>query len=69
VGWNLSIVLICISFITREDEHFLMYLLAICNFSFENSLFNSCAHFFSGMLILWELSFFFFFLFPCKLWI
>jgi hypothetical protein len=23
-----------------------MYLLSICTFSFENSLFNSCAHFF-----------------------
>jgi hypothetical protein len=34
-----------------------MYLLAICTSSFENSLFNSCAHFFMGMLILWRLSF------------
>jgi hypothetical protein len=45
VRWNLSVALICISFITREVEHFFMYLLAICISSFENSLFNSCAHF------------------------
>jgi hypothetical protein len=42
---------------TREVEHFFMYLLAICTSSFENSLLNSYAHFFIGMLILWELSF------------
>jgi hypothetical protein len=29
-----------------------MYLVAICTSSFENSLFNSCAHFFIGILIL-----------------
>jgi hypothetical protein len=29
-----------------------MYLLAICNSSFKNSLFNSCANFFIGILIL-----------------
>jgi hypothetical protein len=34
-----------------------MYLLAICTSFFENSLFNLCAHFFIGTLILWELSF------------
>jgi hypothetical protein len=57
VRWNLSVVLICIFFISREVEHFFMYLLAICTSPFENSLFNSCAHFFIGMLILWGLSF------------
>jgi hypothetical protein len=30
-----------------------MYLLAICTFCFENSLFNSCAPFIIGVLILW----------------
>jgi hypothetical protein len=49
---NFSIVLICISFIAREVEHFFMYLLAIFTSSFDYSLFNSCAHFFIGMLIL-----------------
>jgi hypothetical protein len=52
VRWNLSVVLICISSITREVEQLCMYLLAICTSSFENSLFNSCVHFFIGVLIL-----------------
>jgi hypothetical protein len=29
VRWNLSVVLICISFIAREVEHFFIYLLVI----------------------------------------
>jgi hypothetical protein len=33
-------LLICTSFITREVEHFFMYLLVICTSFFENSLFN-----------------------------
>jgi hypothetical protein len=43
VRWNLRIVLICISSIIREVEHFSMYLLVICTSSFENSLFNPCS--------------------------
>jgi hypothetical protein len=40
-------------FVAREIKHFFfMYLLVICTPFFENSLFNSCAHFFIGMLIL-----------------
>jgi hypothetical protein len=50
---NWGVVLIYISFITRESEHFFMYLLDIYTSSFENSLFNSCAYFFIEMLILW----------------
>jgi predicted membrane channel-forming protein YqfA (hemolysin III family) len=34
-----------------------MYLLAICTFSFENSLFNSWTHFFIAVLIVWGLKF------------
>jgi hypothetical protein len=34
-----------------------MYFLDMCTSSFENSLFNSCAHFFIGTLIHWGLSF------------
>jgi hypothetical protein len=29
VRWNLSVVLICISFMARDGEHFFMYFLAI----------------------------------------
>jgi hypothetical protein len=57
VRGNLSVVLIYFSFITREVEHF-MYLLAICTSSFENSLFNSCAHFFIGGVDFLETEFF-----------
>jgi hypothetical protein len=52
-GWNLSIVLICISFTDRKVKRS-MNLLAIYTSSFENCLFNSCVHF-----LKWELSFFF----------
>jgi hypothetical protein len=57
VKWNLSVVLICISFMARDGEHFFMGFLAIWILSFENILFNSVAHFFIGSLILGEFSF------------
>jgi hypothetical protein len=57
VRWNLSVFLICISFIARDGEHFFMYFLAIWISSFEKVLFSSFAHFFSGSLILGEFSF------------
>jgi hypothetical protein len=65
VRWNLSVVLICISFIARDVEHIFMYLLASCTFPFENSLLNSISHFFIGMLILWGWIVWV----PCRLWI
>jgi hypothetical protein len=37
VRWNLSVVLICISFMARDDEHFFMFL-AIWTSSFEKVL-------------------------------
>jgi hypothetical protein len=65
VRWNLSVVWIYISSITRKVEYFFMYLLAICTSSFENSLFNSCAHFFLGC---WFFGGWVFWV-PCRLWI
>jgi hypothetical protein len=41
--WNLSVLLICISFMGEDVEYFFMCFLAIWT-SFENSLFNLLAH-------------------------
>jgi hypothetical protein len=49
--WNINVVLICISFMGKDVEHFLVYLLACCVSSFENSLFSSFDNLFSGLLI------------------
>jgi hypothetical protein len=55
---NLSLVLICISFMARDGEHFFfMCFLAISISSFEKGLFSSVAHFFISSLILGEFSF------------
>jgi hypothetical protein len=55
--WNLTVVLICISFMARDGEHFFMCFLAIWISSFEKVLFSSVAHFFIGSLILGSLVF------------
>jgi hypothetical protein len=52
-----SVVLICISFMARDGEHFFMCFLAIWTSSFEKVLFSSVAHFFIGSLIFGEFSF------------
>jgi hypothetical protein len=57
VRWNLSVLLICISFMSREGEHFFMCFLAIWISFFEKVLFSSVAHFLIGSLILGEFNF------------
>jgi hypothetical protein len=57
VRWNLHVILICISFIARDSEHFCMCFLIICSSAFEKVLFSSVAHFFIDSLIWGEFSF------------
>jgi hypothetical protein len=56
-GWNLNVVLICISFMARDGEHFFMGFLAFWTSSFEKVLFSSLVHFFIGSLIFGVFSF------------
>jgi hypothetical protein len=57
VRWNLSVVLICISLMIEDIEHFFRFFSAICYSSVENSLFSFVPHSLVGLFDFLESTF------------
>jgi hypothetical protein len=57
VRWNLRVVLICISLMIKDVEHFFKCFSALRYSSVENSLFTSVPHFLMGLFEFLEFSF------------
>ena len=51
VRWNLNVVLICISLITEDGEHFFICLLIACRSSSVKCLFISLVHLLVGLFV------------------